>query len=239
MEDGMRSLLLGAALMLGACASSDDGEARSTGQRSFNVGAFDRVALAGSYDVVVTVGAAASVRAEGDSERLERLDVRVEDGQLRIGSRGRHGWSWGGHRGRVVVHVTVPALAGAAVAGSGDMRIDRVEGESFAASVAGSGDLDVAALRVEQASFSIAGSGNVRAAGSAARTEISIAGSGDVDLAGLDSRTAEVTVMGSGDARVRASETASVTLMGSGDVTVSGGARCSINKRGSGDVHCG
>jgi len=236
----MRSILMGAALIVGACTSSgDEGEARATGQRSFNVGAFDRVALAGSYDVVVTVGGAAAVRAEGDSERLERLEIRVEDGQLRIGSRGRRGWSWGGRRGRVTVHVTVPALAGAAVTGSGDMRIDRVEGRAFTASIAGSGDLEVAALRVEQASFSIAGSGNVRAAGTAARAEISIAGSGDADLAAVESRTAEVTVMGSGDARLRATETASVTLMGSGDVSVTGGARCSINKRGSGDVHCG
>ena len=236
----MRSVLMGAVLLLGACtASGHEGEARATGQRSFEVGAFDRIALAGSYDVVVTVGAAVSVRAEGDAKRLEQLDIRVEDGQLRIGNRERRGWRWSGDHGRVTVHVTVPALAGAAVAGSGDMRIDRIEGEAFTAAVAGSGDLDVASLRVERASFSIAGSGNLRAAGAAARTEISVVGSGDADLAGLDSRTAAVTVMGSGDARLRATETASVTLMGSGDVAVTGGARCSVNKHGSGDVQCG
>jgi len=236
----MRSVLLGAAMMLGACTSSGhDDEARATGQRSFEVGGFDRIALAGSYDVVVTVGAAGSVRAEGDAERLERLEIRVEGGELRIGSRNRRGWSWGGDHGRVVVHVGVPALTAAAVAGSGDMRIDRIEGRAFTAAVAGSGDLDIGALRVAQASFSVAGSGNVRAAGAAARAEVSIAGSGDADLGGLESRTAEVTVLGSGDARSRATESASVTLMGSGDVTVTGGARCSIEKRGSGDVHCG
>ncbi len=236
----MRAILLGAAVLLGACTSSgDDGEPRPTGRRDFTVGAFDRVALAGAYDVVVTVGAAASVRAEGDSERLEQLDIRVENGELRIDSRGRRGWSWGGRRGRVTVHVTVPALAGAAVAGSGDLRIDRIEGQAFTAAVAGSGDLDIAALRVDRASFSIAGSGNVRAAGSAGQSEVSIAGSGDADLTGVESRTAAVTVMGSGDARVRATESAAVTLLGSGDVTVTGGARCAVTRHGSGDVHCG
>ena len=236
----MRSVLMGAALLLGACtASGHEGEARATGSRSFDVGGFDRIALAGSYDVVVTVGAAVSVRAEGDARRLERLDIRVEDGQLRIGNRERRGWSWGGDHGRVTVHVTVPALAAAAVAGSGDMRIDQIEGAAFTAAVAGSGDLDIAALRVDQASFSIAGSGNVRAAGAAARSEISIVGSGDADLERLESRTAAVTVMGSGDARLRATESASVALMGSGDVAVTGGARCSVDKHGSGDVRCG
>src|SRR5687768_1957596 len=48
-RNAMRSVLMGAVLLLGACtASGHDGEARATGQRSFDVGAFDRIALAGS-----------------------------------------------------------------------------------------------------------------------------------------------------------------------------------------------
>jgi len=237
----MRAAILVTALALGACGSADGQEGEASGergQRGFEVGAFDRISLAGSHDVVVAVGGAPSIRAEGDARALERLDIRVEDGQLRIGSRRSDSWLGRGHRG-VTVHVTVPALAAAGVAGSGAMRIDRVEGQRFEASLAGSGDLDVGALRVEQARFAIAGSGNIRAAGTAANAALSIAGSGDADLSGLESRAAEVSVMGSGDARLRATETASVSVMGSGDVTVEGGARCTVDKRGSGDVHCG
>lgn len=238
----MRSAILSAVVLLGACtASAGQGEASgASAQREFEVGGFDRVMLAGSQNVIVNVGAAPSVRAEGDAEAIERLEIEVVDGRLRIGSRRNSSWNWtGGRRRAVTVYVTVPALTGASVAGSGDMRVDRVEGPSFDASVAGSGDLQLEAVQVQQARFSVSGSGNLRAAGAAGRTEVSVAGSGNVDLAAVDSRETEVRVMGSGDARVRATQTASATVRGSGDITVTGGARCSVSKRGSGDVHCG
>lgn len=230
---------IGAALALAACSAHGQEAPEAPARRDFPVGAFDRVTLAGSHDVIVTVGQPASVRAEGDSEALDRLDIRVEDGQLRIGSRGRGSWGWSGRNSSVTVYVAVPALTGAAVAGSGGMRVDSVEGESFRAAVAGSGNLSVGTVRVRQGSFAVSGSGNLRAAGSAARAEVSVTGSGDADLRGLDSRTAQVRVMGSGNANLRATETASVTSMGSGNVGITGGARCSVTKRGSGNVDCG
>src|SRR3546814_8733155 len=60
-----------------------------------------------------------------------------------------------GSRRPVTVYVTTPILAGAAIGGSGDMRIDAVEGGSFSASIGGSGDMDIASLRVRSADFSI------------------------------------------------------------------------------------
>ena len=242
MRSAILAAIVPAALALGACGSAggEEGEGGArAGQRSFAVGEFDRIVLAGSQEVIVTVGGPASVRAEGDERALERLEIEVDDGRLRIGSR-RGGGSWfGGSRRGVTVHVTVPSLPGAELAGSGEMRIDRIEGNSFEGGLAGSGELEIGAVRVEQARFSIAGSGNIRAAGSAGQANVRIAGSGDADLSGLESRTAEVSVLGSGDAQLRATETARVTVMGSGDVTIQGGARCSVEKRGSGDVHCG
>jgi putative autotransporter adhesin-like protein len=224
---------------LGACTSHarEGDEARA--EREFPVGPFERIALAGSDDVVVRTGAAPSVRAEGDAEALERVEIEVRDGQLRIGSRSRGGWNWFGHSRRgVTVHVTVPSLTEAALTGSGDMRIDRVEGERFGASVTGSGDLRIDAARVRQASFSVTGSGTLRAAGSAGQAQLSLTGSGDMDLAAFETQSADVGVMGSGNARLRATQTASVSLRGSGNVSVAGGARCSVSKSGSGDVHC-
>lgn len=237
----MRRAIFGAVLALGACTSAggEGGGARAAGQRDFEVGAFDRVALAGSHDVVITVGGTPSVRAEGNAEALERLEIVAEDGQLRIGSREGNGWNWfGGHHGGVTVHVTVPALTGASIGGSGDMRIDRVEGERFTASVAGSGDMQVANIRAGEATFSVTGSGAIRAAGTAQRARSSVTGSGDLDLSGLETADASVTLTGSGDVSVRATRTAAIELRGSGDVSVAGPARCSVSKSGSGDVRC-
>lgn len=238
----MRAAMILAVLVLAACSSrgQEREAARATAQRSFEVSPFHAVSLEGSHDVVVQVGAAPSVRAEGDAETIERLDVRVEGGTLRIGTlRGTRGWFDFRQSDPVTVYVTAPAIDGATVAGSGDMRIDRIRADAFAAEVAGSGDLDIAALQAQRASFSLAGSGNIQAAGAAESAEVSIAGSGNIGLERLQTRRASITVAGSGDVSVRASEAVDGSLMGSGDVVVHGSARCSISRMGSGDIRCG
>jgi hypothetical protein len=243
----MRSaLILVSTLALAACnmAGAEEGEDRSaapTARQSYNVGSFDAVSLGGPYDVVVQVGPAASVRAEGDAEEIAQMVVEVKNGSLEIRSPKRSGnFTIGFSRDRnVTVYVTAPSLRAASIGGSGDMRIDKVEGSEFAASIGGSGDMTIAAMRVGQASFSVAGSGGIRAAGTAERSSVSIAGSGDVITDALKSRSASVSIVGSGDVKANAAETADVSIMGSGNVTIAGGARCSVNKVGSGDVSCG
>jgi hypothetical protein len=244
---GMKGALITVGvLLLAACNMSADAQHGESGkgggktsQRSYQVGSFDRVSLAGSTNVVVSVGAAPSVRAEGDSELLERLEVKVENGELIIGTR-KGKWSMGFNHDRaaVTVYVTAPALAAASISGSGDMKIDKVEGGKFTASIGGSGDLDIASLRVGAAAFSIAGSGGIRGAGTAETATISVAGSGDVRLEGLEARRASVSVVGSGDVRAKAMETAEISVTGSGDVELAGTAKCTVNKVGSGDVRC-
>ena len=204
--------------------------------RSFDVRGFDSVALAGAQNVVVTVGPAHSVRAEGDAEVIERLDIRVKDGTLKIGMK-KGNWSFR-NREPVTIYVSAPALTGAAIGGSGDMQIDRVEGGSFAASIGGSGDMKIGLLRVGEADFNVAGSGAIHAAGAAERSHVAIAGSGDVDAGDLESRNASISIAGSGGVRLKAMQTADVSIIGSGDVVVTGPARCSVSKMGSGDVRC-
>lgn len=242
----MRGVTILAASVLGLAvagcsAGAHEGDGRGgTARRDFQVGAFQSVSLTGSPDVIVTVGGQPSVRAEGDARLVERLEIRVENGNLQIGMRDGGGWSFGfSHDRNVTIHVTVPALAAATLTGSGDMRVDRVEGERFAATVTGSGDLQIARMRANDAAFAVTGSGGIRAAGTARRADIALTGSGDVQLGALEARTANVSLHGSGDIMAKAMETAQVQLMGSGDVTIAGPARCQIDKRGSGDVRCG
>ena len=238
------AMILVPLLALSACGSGGATEKSAAsgqnGRRDFQVGAFDRVELAGSQNVIVKVGGAPSAYAEGDTGLLERLEVKVENGVLRIGQKkGKWSFGWSKDRGPITVHVTAPSLRGAEVAGSGDMKIDTVQSDDFAASIAGSGELEVGSLTAKSASISIAGSGGVSASGAAESADISIAGSGDVRAAGLQVKRAKVSIAGSGNVETKAMETASIDIMGSGDVIVTGTAKCSVNKMGSGDVRCG
>ena len=241
----MSVLALAACSRGGAHEGDREGAAPSSGSataRNYQVDDFQKIVVEGPHDVNVTVGGATSVHAEGSAEAMEKLEIRVENGRLVIGGKKDKRNRWFNHttdKDKVVVTVTVPALAGASVEGSGDIKVDKVQGDAFEGEIAGSGDLDIGDVRVKRAEFSIAGSGGIRAKGATDSSEVSIAGSGDIDVSGLQAKTAEISIAGSGGVRAHASETADVEIMGSGDVELAGGAKCSISKMGSGNVQCG
>ena len=208
-------------------------------ERGYRVSGFDKIAAAGANVVVVHLGGAPSVRARGPAETLDKMEVVVERGGLQIRPRReyRNRFDWGNLKPATYT-VTLPHLTDAALAGSGQMRIDRAEGDRFAASVAGSGELDIGAVRVAQAKFSTAGSGNLTARGNATRADLSVAGSGSIRARGVTARTAAVSIAGSGNAELTARDTVSVSIVGSGDADIAGGAHCTVTRIGSGKARC-
>ena len=227
-------------LLAGACHFNADAEDRDAGPevtRNYQVGAFDRIAVAGPYDVNVVTGGAGGITAKGGENLLEETEVIVENGTLKIQPKKKKGIRWNWNNGKAVFTVNAAALRGASIAGSGDVRVDKVAGD-FEGDVAGSGDLRVAQIAGGNVKFDVAGSGEIEAAGKADNVHISIAGSGDINLGGLASRSADVSIAGSGNIKANASDTASVSIMGSGDVEISGGAKCTVSKAGSGNVRC-
>lgn len=237
----MRSAtILPALFLVTACSGSDAATATSSapGSRSFAVGAFDAVSLEGSANVVVLTGDAVGVTARGAEKELDLLDIRVDGTTLKIGRKRTGmtiGWS---DANTVTVTVNTRGIVGAAIAGSGNMNIDRVRGARFKGAVGGSGDMLVKDAQVTRADVNITGSGNIAIAGSASESALSVAGSGDIDAEKLQSRTAEVSIVGSGDIRANASGSATLSLVGSGDATVKGTKDCSISKLGSGKGRC-
>lgn len=234
-----RLTLLAAVAMLAGCGTVHAESGGPNGTRSFGAHGFDRVELRGADNVIVRVGPAESVNATGPEKILDRLKVEVVDGELRIGRENKWNIGWSSDHDPVLVTVTVPRLRGASVAGSGDMKVDRVQTASFDGSVAGSGNLAIGALQADSASLTIAGSGDTSVAGQAKSLDVSIAGSGNFSGQGLKAERAKIKIAGSGDVRAEVTGEADVSIVGSGDVTLGGKPRCRISKMGSGDVNCG
>ena len=228
------------ALLAGACHVGSKAEDRDAGpqtSRTFQVGAFDKLAVSGPYEVNVVSGGAPGVSATGGANLLDETEVVVENGTLKIRPKKRGGIHFNWHEGKAVFTVNAAALHAAAIAGSGGVNVDKVAGD-FDGSVAGSGGLKLASVAGGKISLNIAGSGGIDAAGKADSVDLSIAGSGDIRVGGLAAKTADVSIAGSGNVAANASDTAAVSIMGSGDVEITGGAKCSVSKAGSGDVRC-
>lgn len=240
----MRKTMLGimavTALASAGCGRAHGEEDNSPqASRSYPVGQFDRVELAGAYNVTIATGKAPSVSAVGSQKSIDRMVVEVEGGVLKIHPEKHRGFSfgWSNHK-PVQLTITTQSLSAAELAGSGDINIDRVQGESFDGSVAGAGDLKIAQVDVQRLKMDIAGSGSVEAAGRAREADYGIAGSGNIKAANVATESAKVSIAGSGNVTGQATQTASVDIMGSGDVRITGGAQCKISKAGSGNVDC-
>jgi len=237
---------IAAAVIAASAATSACGQTRSEGagptvSRNYQVGNFQEIEVAGPYDVDVRTGANPGASATGSQNLLDKTVVEVRGDKLVIRPQENKGWfhfGWSSH-GKAKFSVTVPELKGATIAGSGDIRVDKVHGDRFEGNVAGSGGLGVGAMDVQTLKIAIAGSGDAKAGqGRAQNVDYDIAGSGGIDASGVAAQDAKVSIAGSGSIKAHASGTASVSIMGSGDVDVTGGAKCSVSKAGSGDVRC-
>ena len=230
-----------AASALAGCQVHAEENGGPTVSKNYQVGSFQQIEVAGPYDVEVRTGGNPSVAAKGSQKLLDKTVVEVRGDKLIIHPENNHTWfhmGWSGHHGKASFVVTVPQLSGGTIAGSGDLRIDKVQGDQFDGTVAGSGGITVAALNVQTLKLSIAGSGGIKAAGKATNVSYDIAGSGGIDGAAIVAENAKVSIAGSGDVKANATGTADVSIMGSGDVNLSGGAKCKISKMGSGNVSC-
>lgn len=235
----MRATIFTVLLPLAFCGNvaADDGAdiaARGTGNvRSYDASGFTTVSLAGSDDVNVRVGGAFAVRAEGDPALLDTLTIRRDGDALVVSRR----WAW--RPGKVRVLVTMPTIAGAAVGGSGNLRVDHVRGGRFAARLSGSGNITLDQVAAQGLDVAISGSGNVAAAGTAQRVAARIGGSGNFTAPRLTARGGDVRIAGSGSVRTVVAGDATVRVAGSGDVDLGPAARCTVRKAGSGSVRCG
>lgn len=197
---------------------------------------FTGIEVTGPDNVIVTRGDF-SVKAEGDAKILDRLDIRVKGDTLEIGRRKRFGIAWSDDRG-ATVRVSLPAIRNVEATGSGNVDVDRVDGDTFAADLTGSGNIKVSAANLRSLKAEITVSGNLDMAGATENVALSITGSGDFSGNALKAGRGKVSIQGSGNAGFASDGPVDINIMGSGDVTVRGKAQCKQSIMGSGEARC-
>jgi hypothetical protein len=84
-------------------------------EQSLDVNRFNRVAASQGVEVNITMGSSTQVVVKAETEKdLERLEIEVDDGELRIrrGAWSSSIWNWRSSGGRVSVGVVVSELEG-------------------------------------------------------------------------------------------------------------------------------
>jgi hypothetical protein len=229
----LKSVVLFAAAMLPSIASA--------GEKSFMATGFDTLVAAGNHKVIVTAARGQSVRAVGDKDTLDRLEIEVEGRALKIRNKNSSGsWlSWRGDIKPATIYVSTPALKGVTLSGSGDVSIDRLRGDELAATLSGSGDLAIADATGRHLEATLSGSGDMAIAGACEASKLRVAGSGDIAAGKLKCRTVDASIAGSGDVSITASRSVVGRIAGSGSIDVYGPAKCEAKTVGSGRLRCG
>ena len=218
----------------GWSGSMEEGNAIST--TDSNPGDFTSISLLGPDNIIFTTDDDASIRAEGDAEVIERLRFELDGDKLKVG-RVREK-KWGGYDKSATIYISAPSLRAAKLAGSGNIRVDQLNGDEAAVSIAGSGDVVVDEIDTKSLKARISGSGDMKLAGKAKNVSANVTGSGELNGKGLSAETAELKVTGSGDVIMSSDGKVSAKVTGSGDIRVHGDAECTSKTTGSGEVKC-
>ena len=203
-------------------------------QKTRNVGDFDKLGVAGSFDVTLAKGEEGKIELNVEENLEPYLETKVKDGKLTVG------WKKGTNINtskKTTVKVYFQTIEGVALAGSGDViGEDEISGDKLDVAIAGSGDITLK-LKTGELKSAISGSGDIVFSGSADTFEGAIAGSGDVKAEDLKVNKADLKISGSGSFRVNVSNELSARVAGSGDIRYKGSPKVEdIKVSGSGSV---
>lgn len=218
MIHGFRFLVTGLLVLVVAagCDVLEDATAGVRGNGNVSaetreVAEFTAIELRGNGDVFVAVTGTASLTVEAEENLLPLLGTEVENGRLVIEPTERITPTED-----VTYTISVEALDGALIAGSGLIHATGLDGDTFA------GD--------------ISGSGLIEPEGEVARLMVGISGSGSYSGEELTAATGDVDIAGSGDAVVNVTDELTVSISGSGAVEYLGDPALTQSVTGSGQV---
>ena len=249
-EYDMRALhaatVLALALLATSCteAPSSDGKAGSMGifgivtgngmveTESRGLPGFTSVSLSGIGSLRIHSGAF-KVEVTSDSNILPYIVTEVVGSELRIGMKpGIRAY----RPTRIEYDVTLPALEGIGLSGSGSVHIDRSSGESFRAHISGSGSLE-GELSYGKASMGVSGSGAYSLSGDFGTLDLDISGSGSGVFSGT-AKTCLANISGSGSISGKdfSIDALKATISGSGDLELRVKERLQASVSGSGSI---
>ncbi len=171
------------------------------GERVLPLQGFDKVVVAGVYDLNIVVGQPYSVRIVGTEAQLEQVVAQVRRETLVLDHKDRRS-AQRRKRHSLEAYVTTPTLVGLDMAGVVDGKVTGIKTSLFKVAISGVGEMHLA--------------------GACRQLAAEVSGVGDLDATALKCEHVAVTVSGVGGASVFASEAVDATVSGMGDIRVIG-----------------
>lgn len=217
---------------------------------------FNRIALAGSGEVILSQGEIESLTLEADDNLMEYIKAEVQNGTLILGLKDEARYKNIRPSQRIKFTVVAEDINGLNISGSGDMTSGAIETNSLDINISGSGDMEIESLLAERLNINVGGSGDVyiqhieggtvqvgisgsgkiELAGDVNEQDITISGSGQCLASDLKSQTGSIRISGSGGAFVWVVESLNANISGSGSVNYYGSPSTNLTSSGSGKI---
>lgn len=203
--------------------------------RHYDLTGFNEVDLSNQGDVVLVTDANSFVEVETHPNLFKVLDLKVDDGELKI--RTKKGSSIGKYE-KLTYYVHAPSIRKVEVSGSGSISggggiavVDHFEAE-----VSGSGEISITGIVAQTVEADISGSGNISLSGNTPSAELEVSGSGNVRAFELISAATKARISGSGNIETTTTDDLDVNISGSGNVRYKGTPSINMNGSGSGNL---
>lgn len=184
--------------------------------RAWPVEGFRAVAFSGRGTLTIEQGPGASLTGSGPGRRvLDRVEVEVRDGRLRIETRDPGA-------GELDFLLSIPTLGDLDLAGAVRVRAGPLRTTILGIRLSGATELALERLDAERLRLEASGAADVEASGTVDRFEVGLSGSGSCTAGTLVAREARVRVSGAADLELHATERLDVEASGSADLSYRG-----------------
>lgn len=171
--------LTAAVLLLTACTKDHIRGSGRTITTERQLPSFKQVKLEGSGNVVVNHGATQQVKVTGYENLVDIYETNVVNGNLTL----KFNDSYNVRNSNISVTITLPAIEGMYVNGSGSMSMNNFTGQSLDAETNGSGEISINGSDYTSVFYGISGSGDIDARTvHSTNADAHISGSGNIDL---------------------------------------------------------
>lgn len=182
---------------------------------------FTGLSVANGLDAEFVTGEAQSVVAEGPSKELEKLDIYVDDGILKL-RRERSGWGWGGSRERVVIKVSAPTLDRLYVSSGADAEGSGMSGEEVVIEVSSGSDAVVDGVEAGTVYLSSSSGADLTASGTCDHLEAESSSGSDIDAEDLRCNSVEADASSGSDIEAYAVTAVKASASSGADIDISG-----------------
>ncbi|MEC4003195.1 head GIN domain-containing protein [Flavobacterium sp. SUN052] len=198
--------------------------------------AYEKISVAGSFDVKLVAGKEGTIAIKGDENLLEYIKTEINNNTLSVSFEKGKSIQYD-YNSSIEITIPIETINQLTFSGSGNLSTtESINSEDLVVLISGSGNVKFESTTTNL-KITKSGSGNLNSKGKTTNLEIISSGSGNANLSDLIALNAVATQSGSGNIKLNCTASLKATTIGSGNINYQGKPeKIDKNSTGSGSI---